>query len=118
VSALEPIETPRGTYLAYRKRLRGKAAVDVLPDVLGATLRALTFPKLMRWDALLDDGRGDLLFGRPIRWLLFVYGGRVVPFSIGRTSAAQTGRVQAVTGGALTYRHRLLTTSGRAGRAI
>ncbi len=118
VSALERIETPKGVYLAYRKRVRGRAAVDVLPGVLGGTLRALTFPKLMRWDALLDDGRGELLFGRPIRWLLFVYGGRVVPFSIGRSAAAQTGQVQDVGTGAVTYGHRFLTTSGRAGRAI
>jgi len=118
VSALERIETPKGVYLAYRKRVRGRAAVDVLPGVLGGTLRALTFPKLMRWDALLDDGRGELLFGRPIRWLLFVYGGRVVPFSIGRSAAAQTGQVQDVSTGAVTYGHRFLTTSGRAGRAI
>ena len=34
---------------------------------------------------MLDDGRGELLFGRPIRWILFLYGGRVVPFVIGRT---------------------------------
>ena len=38
-SALERVETPKGVYLAYRKKLRGKAAVDVLPDVLGGTLR-------------------------------------------------------------------------------
>ena len=118
VAGLERIETPKGVYLAYRKRLRGRTAVDVLPAVLGGTLRALTFPKLMRWDAVLDDGRGELLFGRPIRWLLFVYGGRVVPFSIGRSAAAQTGQVQDVVTGAVTYGHRFLTTSGRAGRAI
>jgi len=118
VAALERVETPKGVYLAYRKKQRGKAAVDVLPDVLGATLRALTFPKLMRWDAMLEDGRGELLFGRPIRWILFVYGGRVVPFTISRTPAAQTGQVQDVTSGAVTYGHRFLTTSGRAGRAI
>ena len=118
VAALERIDTPKGQYLAFRKKQRGKAAVDVLPDVLGGTLRELSFPKLMRWDALLDDGRGELLFGRPIRWLLFVYGGRVVPFTIVRSSAAQTGQVQEVTSGAVTYGHRFLTTSGRAGRAI
>ena len=118
VSALERVETPKGQYLAFRKRQRGKAAVDVLPDVLGGALRRLTFPKSMRWDALIDDGKGELLFGRPIRWLLFTYGGRVVPFTIGRTSAAQTGQVQDVTTGAATYGHRFLTTSGRAGRAI
>jgi len=118
VSALERVRTPKGEYLAYRKRQRGKAAVDVLPDVLGGTLRGLTFPKLMHWDAMLDDGRGELLFGRPIRWMLFIYGGRVVPFTISRSSAAQTGQVQDVTTGAVTYGHRFLTTSGRAGRAI
>jgi glycyl-tRNA synthetase beta chain len=118
VAALERVRTPKGEYLAYRKRQRGKTAVDVLPSVLGGTLRALSFPKSMHWDAMLEDGRGELLFGRPIRWLLFLYGGRVVPFTITRSSAAQTGQVQEVSTGAVTYGHRFLTTSGRAGRAI
>jgi glycyl-tRNA synthetase beta chain len=118
VGALERIETPKGVYLAFRKKQRGKAAVDVLPDVLGGLLRGLAFPKLMRWDAQLEDGKGELLFGRPIRWILYVYGGRVVPFTIARSPAAQTGQVQDVTSGAVTYGHRFLTTSGRAGRAI
>src|SRR6478672_11405602 len=76
VASLERVETPKGVYLAFRKKQRGKAAVDVLPEVLRATLRAMTFPKLMHWDAMLDDGGGELLFGRPIRWILFLYGGR------------------------------------------
>src|SRR5262249_3094038 len=118
VAALERIQTAKGEYLAARKRQRGKAAVDVLPDGLRGTLRGLSFPKTMRWDALLEDGRGELLFGRPIRWILFIYGGRVVPFSIARAAAAQTGQVQDVPSGAVTYGHRFLTTSGRAGRAI
>src|SRR4029078_5381606 len=83
--ALERVHTPKGEYLAFRKRQRGKAAVDVLPDVLGGTLRGIAFPKAMHWDAMLEDGRGDLLFGRPIRWMLYIYGGRVVPFAISRT---------------------------------
>src|SRR6266508_3512787 len=117
-AALERIQTPKGEYLAYRRRQRGKTAVDVLPAVLGGALRGLSFPKLMHWDATLDDGRGELLFGRPIRWLLFLYGGRVVPFTIARSSAAQSGQVQHVSTVAVTYGHRFLTTSGRAGRAI
>ena len=72
----------------------------------------------MNWDAWLDDGKGDLTFGRPIRWLLFLYGGRVVPFDIRRTEAAQAPLVQEVRSGAMTYGHRFLTTSGRAGRAV
>ena len=81
-------------------------------------LRDLAFPKQMHWDAVLDDGRGELLFGRPIRWLLFLYGGRVVPFTIGRAANASGPLVQDVESGALTYGHRFLATSGRAGRSI
>ncbi|MGE5245837.1 MAG: glycine--tRNA ligase subunit beta [Betaproteobacteria bacterium] len=118
VDALERVDTPKGVYLAYRRRQRGKAAVDVLPDVLAGVLRGLAFPKLMHWDAALEDGRGELLFGRPIRWILYIYGGRVIPFAIVRTPNAQSGQVQDVASGAVTYGHRFLTTSGRAGRAI
>src|SRR5215831_18858099 len=32
VSALERVRTPKGEYLAFRRRQRGKAAVDALPD--------------------------------------------------------------------------------------
>jgi glycyl-tRNA synthetase beta chain len=118
MAALERQETPKGTYLAYRVRQRGKATVDVLPDVMTGLLRSMTFPKQMRWDAYLEDGKGDLVFARPIRWLVLLYGGRVVPFVIRRTEAAQGPTVQDIRTGANTYGHRFLTTSGRAGRAI
>ena len=118
VGALERSETPKGTYLAYRVHQRGKATVDVLADVMGGLLRDLNFPKQMRWDAYLDDGKGDLVFARPIRWLILLYGGRVVPFVIRRMENAQGPLVQDVRSGPNTYGHRFLTTSGRAGRAI
>lgn len=118
ISALERVEGPKGAYVAVRRQVRGRAAVDVLPDVLTGLLRDLSFPRTMNWDALLDDGRGELPFGRPIRWILFLYGGRVVPFSIFRTPVAQGPLVQEVRSAAVTFGHRFLTTSGRAGRAI
>ncbi len=115
---LTRLKTAKGEYLAYQKRQRGKSAVDTLPELLVGLLRDLSFPKQMHWDAKLDDGRGEFLFGRPIRWLLFLYGGRVVPFTIGRTPGAAGSQVLDVESGALTYGHRFLTTSGRAGRSI
>jgi glycyl-tRNA synthetase beta chain len=118
VAALEKHETPKGVYLAYRVRQRGKATVDVLADVMGALLRDLTFPKQLRWDAYLEDGKGELVFARPIRWLVLMYGGRVVPFVIRRSEIAQGPNVQDIRSGSQTYGHRFLTTSGRAGRAI
>jgi glycyl-tRNA synthetase beta chain len=118
VAQLERVETSKGAYLGYRKHQRGKAAVDVLPDVLATTLRSFSFPKAMHWDAFLEDGKGDLTFGRPIRWVLYLYGGRVVPFTIRRTELAESSTVQEIVSAAVTYGHRFLTTSGRAGRAV
>jgi glycyl-tRNA synthetase beta chain len=118
VSALERKVTPKGEYLAYTVHQRGKATVDVLAEVLGGVLRDMTFPKQMRWDAYLEDGKGDLVFARPIRWIVLLYGGRVVPFVIRRTELAQGPNVQDVASGATTRGHRFLTTSGRAGRAL
>lgn len=118
VRELARVTTPKGEYLAAVRRERGRAAVDVLPDVLGATLRAMSFPKQMRWDAWLDDGKGEFTFGRPVRWLLFLYGGRVVPFTIRRAATAHSALVSDVRSGALTYGHRFLALSGRAGRSV
>jgi glycyl-tRNA synthetase beta chain len=118
VGELTRVSTPKGEYIAYNRHVRGRAAADVLPDVLAAILRVVSFPKQMHWDAELGDGKGEFVFGRPIRWLLFLYGGRVVPFTIGRTALARGPNVQEVESAALTYGHRFLATSGRAGRSI
>jgi glycyl-tRNA synthetase beta chain len=116
--SLGRLETPKGTYLVANKHHRGKSTVDVLPELLGGLLRDIAFPKQMHWDAMLEDGKGELVFGRPIRWLLYLYGGRVVPFTIARMPNAAGPLVQEVTTGALTYGHRFLATSGRAGRSV
>jgi glycyl-tRNA synthetase beta chain len=112
------LQTPKGEYLAYHRRVRGKSAVDALPELMTALLRDLSFPKQMNWDARLEDGKGNFTFGRPIRWLLFLYGGRVVPYTIPRADNASGPLVQDVESGAVTYGHRFLATSGRAGRSI
>lgn len=112
------VRTTKGEYLAFHKRQRGKSAVDALPELMTGFLRDIAFPKQMNWDARLEDGKENLVFGRPIRWLLFLYGGRVVPYTIGRASNAAGPTVLDVESGALTYGHRFLATSGRAGRSI
>jgi glycyl-tRNA synthetase beta chain len=114
VANLERIEVPekKGTYLAVRVQHRGRAATDVLPEVLATALRAMPFPKQMRWDARLDDGRGELLFGRPIRWLVFLFGDEVVPFTILRSAQATGSLVQPVVAGRVTRGHRVHGASG------
>ena len=118
VARLSQVDTPKGVYLVYRRRQRGAAARSVLGAVLATTLRELAFPKQMHWDARLDDGRGDLLFGRPIRWLLFLFGGRVVPFVIDRTPGAVAPGVAPIRAGAVTYGHRFFAKEGAPGRSF
>ncbi len=118
VDRLIRVDTPKGTYLAYRRRQRGRAARSVLGGVLAATLRDLAFPKQMHWDARLGDGRGDLPFGRPIRWLVFLFGGRVVPFVIGRTPDAAARGVAPIRAGSATRGHRFFSRDGRPGRPV
>jgi glycyl-tRNA synthetase beta chain len=73
---------PGERYLLHVKRVAGRPTREVLPGLLAGVLRALAFPKRMSWDAWLEDGRGAFPFGRPIRWLVFLLDGEVVPFAI------------------------------------
>ena len=118
VAELERVDTAKGEYVALRRRQQGAAARAVLGGVLAAVLRDLAFPKAMRWDAALDDGRGDFLFGRPVRWLVFLYGGRVVPFVIERTAAAAAAGVAPVRAGSVTYGHRFFARDSAPGQPI
>ncbi len=118
VTELERMQTPKGEYLACRRRQAGGATASVLGGVLAATLRDLAFPKAMGWDAMLDDGRGEFLFGRPVRWLVFLYGSRVVPFEIGRTPGAEATGVAPVRSGSVTFGHRFFARKGTPGAPI
>jgi glycyl-tRNA synthetase beta chain len=73
VDDLYTVETDRGEYAAARIREEGDPVDEILPDLLDDLLRSLDFPKSMRWADY------DERFGRPVRWLLAVAGGEVVP---------------------------------------
>ena len=118
VKQLSRVETPKGEYLSYRHTERGATARSVLGGVLAASLRALSFRKQMNWDARIDDGHGEFLFGRPIRWIVFLHGSSVVPFVITRAAAAASDGVAPVSSGAVTFGHRFFSRKGRPGRPI
>ena len=118
VAGLARVQTPKGEYLACHRRQDGEGTRSLLGGVLAATLRGLAFPKAMRWDATLDDGRGEFLFGRPVRWLVFLYASRAVPFEIGRTPGAEAAGVAPVRAGSVTYGHRFFGNGGTPGAPI
>ncbi len=79
--SLAIVETDKGAYLALEKKTKGRKTIDLLPELMARVLRGLPFPKFMHWDASLEDGK-PFPFGRPIRWMVALYGAQVVPFVI------------------------------------
>jgi len=110
-AAKEPAK-PDELYLLFEKKIAGRATAEVLPGLLAGVLRALAFPKRMSWDAWLDDGRGAFPFGRPIRWLVFLLDGDVVPFKIHAPASAARGD----SGGEPATKGLVIVESGRATR--
>ena len=107
---------PGEVYLLHVRKVAGRPTPEVLPGLLASVLRALAFPKRMSWDAWLDDGRGAFLFGRPIRWLVFLLDGDVVPFAVYAGEGGAKGRV-VVQSGRATRGHRFLP-KGTRGRPV
>jgi len=89
---LSVTSTPKGEYWAFKRREKGKKTTELLPALLPEVVLGIYFPKTMYW-----TGKNGPRFIRPIRSLLALYGGRVVPFSIA-----------GVKSGAYTFGHRVL----------
>ncbi len=88
VSALDRIKTPKGDYFAYRRRVPGRPTADLLAEALPELILKIPFPKTMYW-----TGKSGPRFIRPIRWLVALFGARVVAFELAgvRSSAYSSG---------------------------
>jgi len=98
---------PDERHLLFLRKTTGRPAADVVPGLLAAGLRGLAFPKRMSWDAWIDDGKGAFPFGRPIRWLVAMLDGTVVPFVIYELEGGAKGKARVASGPA-TLGHRFL----------
>ena len=87
----------RGEYVVAVQEEKGLRAPEVLATLLPKLLTSLSFPKFMRW------AEGTFRFVRPIRWLLVIYGGKVVPVTLEGLQ---------VKADAKTYGHRFLSPRG------
>ncbi len=72
VSALVKVVTEKGEYVGIEKKLEAEKTADQLPRILQELIRAVPFPKSMRW------GNQDESFGRPVHWMVALFDGRVV----------------------------------------
>jgi len=87
VEELIRVENPpgrKGEYVAVKRTVKGKPAVQILSQVLPELILSIPFKKSMRW------GTKKVRFGRPIRWIAAVYGEKVVPFEVDGIKSGKT----------------------------
>ena len=87
LSEIRRVQTDKGEYVAATVKHVGKPAAEVLHTLIERALETTLFPKTMRWSQTAPAFR----FARPIRWLVCLLGGEVVPVEVaGVTSGSQT----------------------------
>ncbi|MBN1439829.1 MAG: glycine--tRNA ligase subunit beta [Anaerolineales bacterium] len=73
-------------YIILRRTEKGKAALEILPDLLSGSVSAIQFPKVMRWS------ESAPAFSRPVRWLTALLGAEPVAVEWDGLRAGRTTR--------------------------
>jgi glycyl-tRNA synthetase beta chain len=87
VDALKKVETPKGEYLAATAVKAGRPAAAVIADELPKELTGIYWAKNMYWRANKPER-----FVRPVRWMLALLDGEVVPVSFAGKTAGHESR--------------------------
>jgi len=84
---LEVVRTPKGEYFAFRRKIEGRKASEILAAELPGLVLRINWPKTMYW-----TGKGGPRFIRPIRWIVALLGTEVVPFEIAGVRSGNVSR--------------------------
>lgn len=91
VEQAERLVTDKGEWLLHRAKVKGKAASELLSDLVADALSKLPIPKAMRW------GDSDTQFIRPVHTLTMLLGDTLIP-----------GEILGVTSGTTIKGHRFM----------
>ncbi|MEZ4288069.1 MAG: glycine--tRNA ligase subunit beta [Polyangiales bacterium] len=69
-------------------RQPARATVTYCRRVAPALCDGISFPKSMRW----GGAWGDVAFGRPVQWIVALYGSKILPFSFANIDASNRSR--------------------------
>jgi glycyl-tRNA synthetase len=86
VSDLEVREIEGGRYVTAVVSQKGRPAIEVLGETLPGLIASLRVDKAMRWNS------SNVYFSRPIRWLLALFGNRVISFEYAGITAGNATR--------------------------
>ncbi|MEK7760603.1 MAG: glycine--tRNA ligase subunit beta, partial [Nitrospirota bacterium] len=92
VQDLQVRQTPKGEYLFAVKREDGRPSKTVLMELLPQLVAKLSFPKAMKWN------EAGVRFARPVRWLVVLFGGTVLPIEAAGIKAGNRTRGHRVLG--------------------
>ena len=76
----------RDNYVYAVKHLAGQPVANLLPGLLDDILKSLTFPNNMRW------ADHEFKFIRPIRWLVALFGEKVIPVEVNGVKSGKYSR--------------------------
>ena len=86
VSALSKVSTPKGEYLAATVTRKGRAASEILAELLPKEIGAIYWPKNMYWR------KPSERFVRPVRWLVAMLDEQVIPLEFAGIRATSQSR--------------------------
>jgi glycyl-tRNA synthetase beta chain len=86
VSELTRVTTPKGEYVAAKVIRKGRSAPEILADCLPGEIASLYWPKSMYWRS-----KGET-FVRPVRWVVAMLDGSVVPLVLDGIEAGRQSR--------------------------
>jgi glycyl-tRNA synthetase beta chain len=86
VADLKLVETEKGEYLFAEKMETGRPTSELLTEILPRVISNISFKKSMRWKDL------DVRFARPMHWIVALFDGQPVPFSLGNLTSGNASR--------------------------
>jgi glycyl-tRNA synthetase beta chain len=95
LDTLEVRDTDKGEFVFVLKKIPGRPATEILTELIPQWIFGLEGRRFMRW------GDGDLRFPRPIRWLVTLIDGDVLPLELENGS-------ETIKSDRITHGHRIL----------
>ncbi len=95
LEALEVRDTDKGAFVFALKKTAGRSVTEILTELIPPWIFGLEGKRFMRW------GDGDLRFSRPIRWLVALLEGDVLPVELVNGS-------EVIKSDRISYGHRIL----------
>src|SRR5215831_4275236 len=92
VSTLEKVITSKGEYISAKVTKKGRAAAEILAELLPKEISSIYWPKNMYWR------KPSERFVRPVRWLVAMLDGQIVPLEFDGVRAGNHSRGHRILG--------------------